>query len=52
MHMGELLPQVFDEHLAGLTVLTQLTSLRLVRARSQRASIEVTTAGEAPPLQQ
>ena len=44
--------QVTDEHLAALTVLTRLTSLRLVRGRSQRASIEVTPAGEVPALQQ
>ena len=43
-------PQVTDEHLVALTVLTRLTSLRLVRGRSERASIQVLSAGEAAGL--
>jgi hypothetical protein len=50
------LPQVNDEHLAALTVLTQLTSLRLVSTRYQSeresAPFEVSPAGKPPPLQQ
>ena len=50
------LPQVNDEHLAALTVLTQMTRLRLVRTRcrfdQERASFEVSPAGETASLQQ
>ena len=45
-----------NEHLAALTVLTRLTHLRLVRgnweSERERASFEVSPAGEAAPLQQ
>lgn len=40
-----LLAQVNDEHLAALMVLTNLTSLRLVRGRSGSESINITPAG-------
>ena len=54
--VGMGLLQVTDEHLAALTVLTQLTRLRLVRSgclyERERPSVEISPAGEAAPLQQ
>ena len=48
------LTQVTDKHLAALTVLTQLTRLRLVRSgclyERERPSVEISPAGEAAPF--
>lgn len=37
--------QVTDEHLAALTALSRLSSLRLVRGKKGTASVNITPAG-------
>ena len=50
---AQIVLQVRDEHLAALTLLTRLTSLRLVHGKyawdTKRFPVEITPAGDSTP---